>query len=114
MKTSFFRNTFFAMAAIIAISTVQLSAQTQAPKQNTTGRGTMFVDKNNDGICDNFNNPNIKRPRDGRGCKNGNGRACCQVTGKTPGVCDGSGKNAGGRGACCNGQGRAVQTAPVK
>ena len=55
---------------------------------NGTGRGAAFVDKNNDGVCDNFEN----RAANVTGNK-GNGDGKCNGTGKGQGQGRGQGRN---------------------
>jgi septal ring-binding cell division protein DamX len=59
-------------------------------------RGPRFVEQNGDGICDNPQDPNFKRPMDGSGRKMGMGRGYGmglrgQGQGMGTGVCDGTG-----------------------
>lgn len=55
---------------------------------NGTGKGAAFVDKNNNGICDNFEN----RTANATGNK-GNGNGKCDGTGKRQGQGRGKGRN---------------------
>lgn len=55
---------------------------------NGTGKGAAFVDKNNDGVCDNYEN----RAANVTGNK-GNGNGKCDCTGKGQGQGRGKGRN---------------------
>ncbi|MGE5682801.1 MAG: hypothetical protein ACM34K_18195 [Bacillota bacterium] len=64
--------------------------------KSTFQRGPRFVDANGDGVCDNAQDPNFKRPMDGSGRKNGMGKGHGmglrgQGQGTGTGVCDGTG-----------------------
>jgi len=55
---------------------------------NGTGRGAAFVDKNNDGVCDNNQNGNANAA-----VKSGKGNGICDGTGKGQGQGRGKGRN---------------------
>lgn len=90
--------TVLAFVATIGLATGQNQKQNQTKKPETTTiqRGPAFVDKNNNGICDNFEKGNPGNP-------DANGRRA---------LCDGSGRGQG-RGqrkgsGLCNGKGGGV------
>lgn len=90
--------TVLAFVATIGLATAQdqKQSQTKKPETTTIQRGPAFVDKNNNGICDNFEKGNPGNP-------NANGRRA---------LCDGSGRGQG-RGqrkgtGLCNGKGCGV------
>lgn len=102
MKAVNFSKIAIAAAAIVFFATISFTnAQVKDVKNQGANKGSAFVDANGDGICDNFGNPNVVRPKDGSGRKNGKGK------GMGMGLRDGSGKGSGnGSGTgVCNGTG---------
>lgn len=100
MRTKLFISAL-AVALSIGIVTAQNQNQVKKEETTTTQNGPAFVDKNNDGVCDNFENGTSRNPNangkqrllDGSGRKQGKGK------GQAIGARDGSGRKQGvGRG----------------
>ncbi len=95
---------FLAGLALMAI-TVFANAQDPIAKQgrgngpcNGTGKGAAFVDKNNDGVCD-----NVETRTGNSTVKSGKGNGICKGTGKGQGQGTWKGRNfvdANGNGVC--------------
>lgn len=65
---------FITMAAFVALTvaaSAQTTGKTTAPAQQGNGQGTAWVDNNNNGVCDNYENGT----RMGRGQAAGKGQA---------------------------------------
>jgi len=96
MKTRIFI-TGLALMAMTVVANGQ-KAETDNNQANTQTRGAAYVDKNNDGVCDNFNNRNVNRPGQGKFCYrggkgNGNGKGNCYRGGNGSGQGRGQGRN---------------------
>lgn len=66
MRTKLFI-TGLALMAMTVVANGQ-KAETDNKQTNTPTRGASYVDKNNDGVCDNFENRNANRPGQGKFC----------------------------------------------
>lgn len=111
-------NIFIASILLLGLSSISTAQNSTTIKtdQNTTGRS--FVDKNNDGVCDNNatgrqgfrsrnfvdkNNDGVCDNRNTRG-KNAKGRNFSDKN--NDGICDNQGAGSRGNGKCCrNGNG---------
>jgi len=92
MKTKLFL-TGLALMAITAFANAQepVAGQGQGNCKgpcNGTGKGVAFVDKNNNGICDNYENRTANATNN-----KGNGTGKCDGTGKGQGQGRGKGRN---------------------
>lgn len=87
----------FALIATIGIASAQ-NTQTKSQTQNTQTRRTCFVDANNNGICDSYENGTCK-VGNGKGLMDGSGRRGGGNQAVGQGLRDGSGRGNGGRGA---------------
>lgn len=96
MRTKLFISAL-AVALSIGIVTAQNQNQVKKEETTTTQNGPAFVDKNNDGVCDNLENGTSRNPNangkqrllDGSGRKQGKGK------GQAIGARDGSGREQG-------------------
>jgi len=80
-------------AAILLMAAVGMpSAQNDNQAKNDKPRKTCYVDANNNGVCDNYENGNCAT-----GCTVGKGKG--QGRGNGNGKCNGSGRTKGGRGS---------------
>jgi hypothetical protein len=106
MKALKLKTTIFAIAAITLAATASFTNAQSKGTNTTPGKhGTLFIDANGDGICDNFNNPNVKHQGNGYGKKNGNGKGFGMKHGNGSGICNGTGKGTGNGGGVCDGTG---------
>ena len=85
----------FISAIAVVLSVGMVTAQNQNPvrKDTTTStqNGPAFVDKDNNGVCDNFENGTAgqgRGPGNGTGLRNGKGRAVNFVDADNNGICD--------------------------
>lgn len=90
MRTKLFL-TALALMAVTALASTQDPVAVQGQGNckspcNGTGKGVAFVDKNNNGICDNYENRTANAANN-----NGNGNGKCDGTGKGQGK--GKGRN---------------------
>ncbi|KKB45243.1 MAG: DUF6520 family protein [Bacteroidales bacterium] len=86
----------FALIATIGIASAQ-NTQTKSQTQTTQTRRTCFVDANNNGVCDSYENGT---------CKVGNGKGLQDGSGRGQGLRNGSGRRGGGNQAIGQGRGR--------
>jgi len=89
---------FFAGLALMAMTVAAngQKAETDNKQTNTQTRGAAYVDKNNDGVCDNFENLAADRPGQGKYCfrgGKGNGKGNWYRGGNGPGQGRGQGRN---------------------
>jgi hypothetical protein len=101
LKTAVFTIVVLTFAATVSFT----NAQGKGPKTNPGNHGALFIDANGDGICDNFNNPNVVRPKDGSGKKNGTGNGFGMKHGYGTGVGNGTGRGSGNGSGICDGTG---------
>jgi hypothetical protein len=87
MKTRLFISGL-AFMALTTLAVAQSTGQAPSKTQNSTEKGVNFVDTNNNGICDNFENNNTGRCAGANNCC-GQGRG--QMTGQGQGMRNGSG-----------------------
>ncbi len=80
----------FAISITFVSMVVFLNAQDNNQKTQSPAKGKLFVDKNNDGVCDNYSESSL-----------GNG----QGKGKAAGLCDGTGNKSKNKRGNRNGQG---------
>ena len=106
MKTQMLKSAVLTAAALALFAATGLTnAQGKGINTNSGKHGALFIDANGDGICDNFNNSNINRPKDGSGKKNGNGKGFGMKNGNGTGICDDTGKGSGKGTGICDGTG---------
>ena len=106
MKSQKLKTAVFAIVATTFFATAGFTnAQSKGTDTNPGKHGALFIDANGDGICDNFNNPNVIRPKDGSGKKNGTGKGFGMKQGNGAGVCDGTGRGSRTGGGICDGTG---------
>lgn len=94
MRTKLFI-TGLALMAMTVVANGQ-KAETDTKPTNTQTRGAAYVDKNSDGVCDNFENRAADRPGQGKYCYmggKGNGKGNCYRGGNGPGQGKGQGRN---------------------
>ena len=107
--------TSLALVAMFGLATAQNKNQVKEIPVKTTQNGPAFVDKNNNGICDNFENGIPRNPSAngkqtlrngsgrsfGNGIRSGRGHGRYFIDKNTNGVCDNfeNGTPVGGRGA---------------
>lgn len=75
-------------------TTGKAAADTETVQTDAANRGPNYVDANNDGVCDNFEN-NTNRRGDGKGLRDGSGRRNGKGQGMRHGKRDGTGPHAG-------------------
>lgn len=126
MKTKLFIS---AIAVVLSVGMITAQNQNPVKKDTTTStqNGPAFVDKDNNGVCDNFENGTPRNPNangkqrlldgSGRGMafRNGKGQGRFFVDADKDGICDNyekgtpkRGRGQGNRAGLRNGKGRAV------
>ena len=108
MKAPKLKNIALAAIAIVLFATVSMTnAQGKGMGNKGVNHGVNFVDANGDGICDNRDNPNVIRPKDGTGKKYGAGNGFGMKNGKGngTGICNGTGQGSGNGTGICDGTG---------
>jgi hypothetical protein len=99
MKTKLFI-TGLALVALTTFASAQNSTSTQVPQGKATGKGVSYVDANNNGICDNYENRS-SNPAAGKGTGN------CRGYGQGNGKGQGMGRRQG-QGCAKTGQGKGM------